>query len=131
VDVADRPSRAWFDVWHAVQGPGGDPRAEWELLGRVQPPAGYAGALIGDKIVAVGRVVADAGWAGVFGMATLPTARGKGQGRRVLAALAGWAAAQGADHLFLQVERDNVSALRLYDRTGFTELCGYHYRVAA
>lgn len=46
--------------------------------------------MIGNGVVAVGRVVADEGWAGVFGMATLPRARGKGAGRSVLAALADW-----------------------------------------
>ncbi len=131
VAVNDRPTRAWFDVWHAVQHHGGDPRAEWEMLERVALPGGYAGAMVGDEVVAVGRVVCDTGWAGVFGMATLPAARGQGAARRVLAALARWAAAHGAGHLYLQVERDNAPALRLYERAGFSELCGYHYRTAA
>ena len=65
----------------------------------------------GDDVVAVGRAVADTGWAGVFGMATLPRAGGKGAARSVLAALADWAGAH-ADSLYLQVERDNIPALR-------------------
>jgi N-acetylglutamate synthase len=72
--------------------------------------------------------VSDTGWAGVFGMATLPRARGAGAATRVLAALARWAANQGATQLYLQVERDNTAARRLYERAGFTELCRYHYR---
>jgi ribosomal protein S18 acetylase RimI-like enzyme len=84
----------------------------------------------GDDIVAVGRAVADAGWAGVFGMATLPQARSRGAGRDVLATLAGWAGAHEADSMYLQVERDNIPALRLYERTGFREMCGFHYRTA-
>lgn len=63
-------------------------------------------------------------------MATLPGARGKGAARAVLAALAHWAAGQGADSMYLQVERDNAPAARLYDRAGFSELCAYHYRTA-
>ncbi|MQA27944.1 MAG: GNAT family N-acetyltransferase, partial [Micromonosporaceae bacterium] len=70
------------------------------------------------------------GWAGVFGMATLPEARGKGAARDVLAAVADWAGAHRADRMYLQVERDNIPALRLYERTGFSEICGYHYRTA-
>jgi GNAT superfamily N-acetyltransferase len=99
------------------------------MLERVRQPAGYARVLVDGDVVAVGRAVADTGWAGVFGMATLPGARGKGAARRVLAALAGWAGDQRADRLYLQVERGNTPALRLYGRAGFTELCGYHYRV--
>jgi GNAT superfamily N-acetyltransferase len=130
VRLHERPAREWFEVWNAVHGHGGESRAEWDMLGRVERPSAYACALIGDDVVAVGRAVADAGWAGVFGMATLPGARGKGAGRDVLAALAHWAGAQAAGHMYLQVVSENVAALRLYEGMGFTEICGYHYRVA-
>jgi N-acetylglutamate synthase len=132
VQVDDRPTRAWFDIWHALhgQGQGGDARSEWDMLGRVERPCAYASSMIGDDVVAVGRAVADTGWAGVFGMATRPEARGRGAARTVLAALADWSGAHEADRMYLQVERDNVPALRLYERTGFSELCGYHYRTA-
>jgi ribosomal protein S18 acetylase RimI-like enzyme len=33
--------------------------------------------------------------------------------------------------MYLQVECDNTAALRLYERSGFTELCRYHYRTLA
>jgi len=61
----------------------------------------------------------------------VPGARGKGAARAVLAALADWAGTHEADGMYLQVERDNLPALRLYKRTGFSEICGYHYRTAA
>ena len=124
------PTGAWFEVWHAVHGDGRDFRPEWDMLDRVRQPSVYARAMIGDDVVAVGRAVADTGWAGVFAMATLPQARGKGAARSVLAALADWADAHGAGRMYLQVERDNIPALRLYGRTGFSEVCGYHYRTA-
>lgn len=108
----------------------GDSRPEWDMLDRVERPCAYARATIGDDVVAVGRSVADTGWAGVFGMATLPEARGRGAARGVLAALARWAGTRSADRMYLQVEHDNTAALRLYERMGFRELCGYHYRVA-
>jgi GNAT superfamily N-acetyltransferase len=128
VRVDDRPTRGWFAAWRAVHGHGGDARPEWDLLARVARPGAYAHAVSGGDVVAVGRAVADAGWAGVFGMATLPEARGKGAARAVLAALAGWAVAHRADRMYLQVERGNIPALRLYERAGFAELCAYHYR---
>jgi GNAT superfamily N-acetyltransferase len=130
VRLDGRPTRAWFEIWHAVHGHGGDSRCEWDMLGRVERPCAYACAMIGEDVVAVGRAVADTGWAGVFGMATRPEARGKGAGRNVLGALADWAGAHEAGHMYLQVERDNIPALRLYERMGFSELCGYHYRTA-
>jgi ribosomal protein S18 acetylase RimI-like enzyme len=128
VRLDDRPTPAWFESWHAVHGHGGDSRSEWDMLGRVDRPGAYACAMAGDAVVAVGRAVADTGWAGVFGMATLPEARGKGAARSLLAALAGWAGAHDADQMYLQVEHDNTAALRLYERAGFREVCRYHYR---
>ncbi|WP_242906463.1 GNAT family N-acetyltransferase [Actinomadura terrae] len=130
VRLDDRPGDAWFEAWDAVHGHGGDPRHERDMLARVQRPSAYASALVGDEVVAVGRAVADTGWAGVFGMATLPLARGKGAARAVLAALADFAHNQGADRMYLQVERGNAAALGLYGRAGFAEICGYHYRTA-
>lgn len=128
VSVDDHPTGAWFDVWHAVNG--GDLQAAWDVLARLERPCGYASVTFGNEVVAVGRAVVDDGWAGLFGMATLPQARGRGAGRHVLAALARWAEARQADHMYLQVERDNVPALRLYETAGFTEACAYHYRTA-
>ncbi|MFC7642116.1 GNAT family N-acetyltransferase [Streptosporangium lutulentum] len=112
-----------------MHGHGGDPRSEWDMLDRVELPCAYACAMIGDDVVAVSRVVADTGWAGVFGMATLPGARGRGT---AAACSPRWSAgrAHEADRMYLQVEHDNLPALRLYERTGFSEVCGYHYRTA-
>ncbi|MDT7726150.1 MAG: hypothetical protein QOI21_2726 [Actinomycetota bacterium] len=129
IRLTETPTPAWFEAWSAVHGHGSDQRIEWEMLGRVMQPSAYACALAGDEVIAVGRAVADSGWAGVFGMATLPAARGRGAARSILASLAGWAAANGAGGMYLQVECDNDPALRLYERAGFTEVCGYHYRV--
>ena len=102
-----------------------------DLLDRVQLPSAYACAAVGDAVVAVGRAVVDDGWVGVFGMATRPAARRTGAARSVLASLAQWAEDLGAARMYLQVERDNFPALRLYERAGFRVMCGFHYRAAA
>lgn len=124
--VTKAPTDAWLAVWHAVTGRSID--AERDLLDRIESPAAYASVQVDGEIVAIGRAVAEEHWAGVFAMATLPEARGRGAGRAVLATLASWAAAREADHLYLQVERGNEAALRLYKRSGFREVCTFHYR---
>ena len=126
VRLNERLTSMWFEIWQAVHG--GDSRSEWDMLDRVDRPCAYACAMVGDDVVAVGRAVADTGWVGVFGMATLPEARGTGAARSLLAALADWAGAQEVDRMYLQVECDNIPALRLYERMGFGEICRYHYR---
>ncbi|MFF4880827.1 GNAT family N-acetyltransferase [Micromonospora sp. NPDC000668] len=128
VRLDDQPTDAWFDAWLAVHSSGGDPGREWDMLRRVRQRSAYASVLTEAGVVAAGRAVIETGWAGVFGMATLPVARGRGAARTILAALARWAADHGTEHLYLQVQPDNTAARRLYDGAGFTELCRYHYR---
>jgi GNAT superfamily N-acetyltransferase len=125
--VTTRLTDEWLAAWQAVTTR--DISAERDLLSRVEHPSAYAHAEVDGQVVAVGRAVAEQGWAGVFGMATLPHARGQGAARSVLAALAGWAAAREANHMYLQMEKANTTAFRLYERTGFREVCTYHYRI--
>ncbi|WP_051899321.1 GNAT family N-acetyltransferase [Sciscionella sediminilitoris] len=126
--VREDPSAAWFAAWRTVHGHGGDPGTERDMLERVRQPSAYASVLDGSEVIAVGRAVAEAGWAGVFGMATLPKARGRGAARAVLCSLADWAGTHAAPRMYLQVESGNQAAVRLYERLGFAELCRYHYR---
>ncbi|WP_434445268.1 GNAT family N-acetyltransferase [Lentzea sp. E54] len=128
-EVTSRPTDEWLAAWQAVTTR--DVSAERDLFSRVEHPSAYAYAAVDDQVVAVGRAVAEQGWAGVFGMATLPHARGQGAARSVLAALASWAAAREANHMYLQMEKANSRAFRLYERTGFREVCTYHYRIRA
>lgn len=127
VRLEERPTREWFDVWHSVVG--GDPDPPWRLLHRITEPSAYASVELGAETIAVGRAVADTGWAGVFGMATLPEARGKGAAGAVLAALADWASVNDAPRMYLQVEHENPAAMRLYGRVGFSELAPFYFRV--
>ncbi|SDF36607.1 Acetyltransferase (GNAT) family protein [Lentzea fradiae] len=128
-EVSSRPTDEWLTAWHAVTNR--DVSAERDLLSRIEHPGAYAYAEVDGDIVAVGRAVDEDGWAGVFGMATLPHARGQGAARSVLAALASWAASREANHMYLQMVRTNQGAFRLYERTGFREVSAYHYRIRA
>jgi ribosomal protein S18 acetylase RimI-like enzyme len=63
-------------------------------------------------------------------VATDPAYRQRGYSRKVVSALLTWAKAEGAVAACLQVQADNVPALGLYNRLGFTrELYRYHYRM--
>ena len=129
VHVTNCPGPAWFAIWHAVSAAESPPEPERRLLQRVQPPSAYLTVFDSDQPIAVGRAVADTGWTGVFGMATLPAARGRGAGRCVLSAISAWAVSQHAPRMYLQVERDNVAARGLYESACFTEIATYHYRL--
>lgn len=78
-------------------------------LDQAGEPAGYA----------LGRVAADE--AELLSIALLPDRRRRGDGRRLLDALAERCAAAGAATLFLEVATDNAAALALYRGAGFQE----------
>lgn len=73
-------------------------------------------------------VLNDAGWLGIFGMWTRPELRSQGLGTDMLHALTQGAIDNGAIGLYLQVERSNPKAQKLYQRVGFRPLYGYFYR---
>lgn len=130
INSRQRPEPAWCRVWAAAQHPAADPAGELRLLQRVDAPSTYVTAQLSGRPVAVGRAVADGGWTGVFGMATLPQSRRRGAAAAVLAALADWAVQQHCPQMYLQVAGDSAAARRLYGQAGFEELCTYHYRTA-
>ncbi|WP_030154763.1 N-acetyltransferase [Glycomyces sp. NRRL B-16210] len=125
--VEDRMTREWFDVWHRVSGHG-DSEADRAELRRLALPAAFASITVEGRTIAVGRAVADTGWTGVFGLATLPEARGRDAGRELLRLLAVWAESQGTAGMYLQVQAANAGAIALYGRAGFVEALGYHYQ---
>ena len=129
VRVASGVDQAWLAVLRSAGGPPTSAEHEVRLLRRVRLPREFVTVFAGRDPVAIGRAVADDGWTGVFGMITAPQARRQGAARLVLAAIAGWAGQHGAPRLYLQVERSNTTAARLYEATGFTEIATYHYRV--
>jgi ribosomal protein S18 acetylase RimI-like enzyme len=63
--------------------------------------------------------------------ACAPGARRRAAARAVLGVLAGWSREGAATGLCLQVERDNLAALALYESMGFVRSQGHHFRVAS
>ena len=64
---------------------------------------------------------------GIFGMLTAPGHRGRGVGAEILNSLLTWGRRAGATVAYLQVERDNLPAVRLYSGAGFVPVYDYDY----
>lgn len=94
-----------------------------QQLGLSTPASGAA------RPVAVGRLGLAHGWAGLGAVWTDPEFRGRGLGAHVTAALAAQARADGIHLIHLQVEADNATAIRLYERLGFARHSSYVYVV--
>ncbi|WP_211192792.1 GNAT family N-acetyltransferase [Actinoplanes sp. TBRC 11911] len=124
VRLSNTPDDDWFATWSAMHSTPGAELDQRARLARIAHPTAYVSVLDDLGVIAVGRAVRTDGWTGVYGMATVPRARGRGTAHQVLAALSAWAGTP----LFLQVELRNAPALLLYARTGFTERYRYHFR---
>lgn len=127
VNVATEPDDGWLDLYRYR---GGVPppisrrlltSAPWQAFASIRTAAG--------QTVAVGRVAAARGWAGLTAIAVHPEHRRRGLGRHVSAALVAASADRGREGCYLQVENDNAAARALYRGIGFSDHHGYHYRV--
>jgi ribosomal-protein-alanine N-acetyltransferase len=52
----------------------------------------------------------------------VPTERGKGIARRLMAMITDWASQQGSTAMMLEVKVDNVEAIGLYESLGYSKL---------
>ena len=95
------------------------------ILSSIAPRSAFA--RIGQQ--ALGRAVFEAGYAGLFSLATSSECRRQGHARTISQALLQWGMDQGAHHAYLQVEQDNEAALALYRSLGFRHAYSYHYRI--
>lgn len=122
VAVHDAPSEAWLARYTA--------RGEVTETGRrVLTGGGVVGfAQAGDEPAAIGRGVVTGDWLGLSAVEVAPTARRRGLGTAVTAALLRWGAARGATRVYLQVQTDNASARALYAALGFRTHHRYRYR---
>ncbi|MGS2613509.1 GNAT family N-acetyltransferase [Micromonospora sp. LZ34] len=129
VELATAPSADWLAI--AAGRKGGLPDAARHVLTAVDQVR-FAGVYADGTLVAVGRgtVTGKGRWLGLSLIEVLPEARRQGLAGRVIRALAGWGAATGASHAFLQVEQRNTGAVALYRGLGFTTHHTYLTRVA-
>lgn len=127
VEVAAEPDDGWLATYHYR---GQElPAAARDLL-MSAPWQAFGSVRERGRTVAVGRVAAAGGWAGLTAVEVDPQYRRRGLATALTGALAAAAVAHRAAGLYLQVEDGNEAALELYRRAGFTAHHRYHYRVA-
>ena len=128
VEMDPEPSEEWLALYHYRGQPSLPPIARQVLTSA--PWQAFASIRADGQTIAIGRVAAAAGWAGLTAIEVAPGHRRRGLATVITAALAAQAAAHGAGHVYLQVEDDNEAARILYLRIGFTAHHDYHYRIA-
>jgi len=83
--------------------------------------AGYSSVVLehGGKVIGYGIVSVAAGEAHLLNLALSESARGMGNGRRLLEYLMELARRAGAEGMYLEVRPSNARAIALYERNGF------------
>jgi ribosomal protein S18 acetylase RimI-like enzyme len=124
--VREASDAASFDLWNraVVRAFGLMPEAA-EFFGGMSPLAGQPGAPIrcfsafdGDQVVSVGMVCYVAGVAGLYCIGTMPEARRRGFGEKIMHACLSAAVEDGYDTAILHSSR---MGLPMYEKLGFEE----------
>ncbi len=93
------------------------------------PYRGYALCREGDgRVLACGQFAREAELVGLYDVFTHESARGRGLATLLCERMLSIAASEGARVAYLQTECDNHAARRVYQRLGFADAYGYHYR---
>ncbi|MCL1820073.1 MAG: GNAT family N-acetyltransferase [Oscillospiraceae bacterium] len=79
--------------------------------------------------VACGMCVIERGYAGLFNIVVDESQRGNGYGTEICKSLLSEAKNLGAHTTYLQVMRENRTAINLYTKLGFNTLYSYWYRI--
>lgn len=140
VTMSPAPTGAWMQAYRRTRDTvagvteqvlTGSPR---QVFGHITPGGGLSQQLglrpadaAGTAPIALARMAFAQGWAGLGAVWTEPAYRGRGLAAHLAARLAAEAAGQGIHLVHLQVEHDNVGAIRLYHRLGFVTHSSYAY----
>ncbi|BDM72442.1 N-acetyltransferase [Streptomyces nigrescens] len=130
VTLSREPDESWLALYNRTGDAGGPGPAALKVL--TGGPSVWFATVRGEDggAAAIGRLVVDGRWAGFAAVEVAAAQRRRGLASLVMAALAERALDEGASAAYLQVEADNAGALALYERLGFTDHHGYHYRRA-
>ena len=123
----DEPDEAWLSLYH-YRGQDLPPVAVRVLMSAPAQAFISVRTTTGEAL-AIGRVASARGWTGIAAVEVAPDARRRGLAQAVMAGLLAWGRDRGDRAAYLQVARANDAARALYDRLGFTDHSGYHYRI--
>ncbi len=82
-----------------------------------------------NKAVAVGLTISEGNYMGIYNMFTHQDYRRQGVAQALISMIIEWGEINLIDHVFLQVEADNLGAIQLYKKIGFKEKYSYRYLI--
>jgi GNAT superfamily N-acetyltransferase len=127
VDISNTPTDDWFRSMSRLQNYTPEKYDSYRrVVGLIAVPAGYALLRHEGRPVSASYGAIHDGMLVFESVVTDKDHRGKGHGKRMLAALLAWGRAAGATGVCLQVQADNT-AVALYTSLGLRPLYRYRY----
>jgi N-acetylglutamate synthase len=99
------------------------------MLHNIKHRKGFISFYDQNEVVGCGLGVIEKEYIGLYDIVTSQEHRSKGIGEQMILNLLQWGAANGAAHSYLAVVLNNIPAMRLYSKIGYSELYRYWYRV--
>jgi GNAT superfamily N-acetyltransferase len=128
VEIAPVPSADWLASYH-YRGEAQLPDYGRAILTR-HDRVGFATVRRAGEVLGVARGVVDSDWLGLTAVEVDSRARRTGVATSLVGALREWAVrVHGASRSYLQVERPNDAAIRLYAGLGYWHHHVYRYRI--
>jgi N-acetylglutamate synthase len=128
VTILEMPDEDWFRLRaNFLKVSSAEREVHAAILNSIVPVKVLVGLLMDGQPAACGMGVVQGSLLGCFSIYTAARWRRKGFAGMVMAALAEWGLARGADFAYLQVEGHNAPALALYDKLGYTRCYTYAY----
>ena len=128
--VRHLPLEQWMGIFSEISGSlVAKQPAHAQILRNILNPYICAAIEIDGRWLACGLGVQEGEWFGLFDIVTHPEHRRQGLSTCLIAGMLDWARHQGARRSYLQVMENNLPALGLYDKLGYTDGYGYWYRL--
>ncbi|WP_028399823.1 GNAT family N-acetyltransferase [Ectobacillus panaciterrae] len=91
-------------------------------------PKAFARIYENGETIGLGTVVVENGWACISNIVVHPAHQRKGVAAQLIRHLTEWAQKKGANGMYLQVIKNNIPAVTLYNKLGFVPISRHHYR---
>jgi N-acetylglutamate synthase len=129
-ELIEEGLEAWLDTFSRFRdAPLAQRQAHKSILQAIPSRRLFASLRLGQRTVACGLGVLEAGCLGLFDLITAPAQRRKGYGAQLVSGIMQWGKDSGATCTYLQVMVNNEPARSLYGKLGFETLYEYWYRV--
>ncbi|MGR2790728.1 GNAT family N-acetyltransferase [Bacillus subtilis] len=124
------PSSVWIDEFIQLEGFSPERHKGYKhIFERMPPCKTFFKMYDKESLTALGTVSVIDGYGGLSNIVVAEEHRGKGAGTQVIRVLTEWAKNNGAERMFLQVMKDNLAAVSLYEKIVFSPISEHHYRI--